>query len=1179
METPEKRVAGIALDFPATDEASSYSWPPRMPRRLRRRLLAECSKSPASVEEIEAKLRDAHLRRQQFYEKLSSKARPKQRSPSRASSSDEDLGHRLEAKLQAAEQKRLSMLAEAQMRLAKLDEIRQAAKMGVLLRQEMKREKLGSKVEFRFQQAQVNRMLILKAYKQRRATIRERSSQSLLRRMAREIKYKERVRAAINQKRAAAEKKRLRLLEAEMKRARARVLQVRNVAKSVSHQREVERKKLQDQLEDRLQRAKRQRAEYLRQRGKLRDFVKPSRSMMVEQADLLSRKLARCWRHFLKARRTTFDLAKAYNMLGINETHVDSMAFEQLAMLIESSDTIHAVKALLDRLESRLRVSGSVASANQRSNVGNIDHLLKRVATPRKRSSARVSTRGKELKKIGSSRLVAKGPAKMSRYPVRVVLCAYMILGHPDAVFSGQGEREIALAMSAREFVRELELLIKIILDGPIQSSDEESDSAMPKRWTFRTQLAAFDKAWCGYLNNFVMWKVRDAKLLEDDLVRAACQLELSMLQTCKLSTEGETGLLTHDMKAIQKQVIEDQKLLREKIQHLGGDAGIERMECSLSETRSKYFQATEEGSPSGSPMTNVFSPSSSDGSSIASNERRKLSEDVERPNRVVRSLFREDVTPLPNEFGSLSLESDGRTGTSAIQMANENEVIVNALLHEQRPILLNGFSTKSDDENLIKGKIRQAMEKAFWDGVMESIEGNDPQYDRVVQLMMEMRDEICDIAPQSWKEEITEAIDLDILSQVLKSGNLDIDYLAKILVFALATVQKLSSPANDDKQTTSHQQLLKELAEICEERNGSKNPHAIAMIKGLRFVLEQIQALKLEISQARIKMMEPILKGPAGYEYLRAAFSSRHGHPSEALTVLPAAVQWLSSLRNGVDQEWNEHTTSLSSLLSQESLSQGYMPSTTLRTGGSFLVNTNGNHTSLLHGDSGDKTGNQIQECKGERVDLLVRIGLLKLVSRVSALTHDALPETFMLNLPRLRAVQAQMQKIVVISTSILVCRQTLLSERVVTSATDMEGILSDCIQKVIELLDRVEDVGIDEIVEILSKFPVNGEEAVDTKSHQSRKVVMARMLGKSLQAGDPVFERVSHAVYLAARAVVLGGNDPIATKLAETALRPIGAVVLTPRVVEAAEVLAVAASVSVRVHGPWYGCIVDNV
>jgi len=39
-------------------------------------------------------------------------------------------------------------------------------------------------------------------------------------------------------------------------------------------------------------------------------------------------------------------------------------------------------------------------------------------------------------------------------------------------------------------------------------------------------------------------------------------------------------------------QVTEDQKLLREKVKHLGGDAGIERMESALSETRFKYFQS-----------------------------------------------------------------------------------------------------------------------------------------------------------------------------------------------------------------------------------------------------------------------------------------------------------------------------------------------------------------------------------------------------------------------------------------------------------------------------------------------------------------------------------------------------------------------------------------------------------
>lgn len=140
------------------------------------------------------------------------------------------------------------------MRLAKSDELRQAAKTGVEMRFEKERQKLGTKVESRFQQAEANRMLMLKAYSQRRATLRERSSQSLSRRMARESRYKEYVHAAIHQKRVAAEKKRLGLLEAEKKKANARVLLVRRVAKSISHQREVERRRMIDQLEDRLQR-------------------------------------------------------------------------------------------------------------------------------------------------------------------------------------------------------------------------------------------------------------------------------------------------------------------------------------------------------------------------------------------------------------------------------------------------------------------------------------------------------------------------------------------------------------------------------------------------------------------------------------------------------------------------------------------------------------------------------------------------------------------------------------------------------------------------------------------------------------------------------------------------------------------------------------------------------------
>ncbi|KAK6945625.1 T-complex 11 [Dillenia turbinata] len=1170
--SPDKqRSAGIMMEIPVT---KSLLETPRLPIRLKKRLSTE-SKSPPSVEEIEAKLRHADLRRQQYYEKLSSKARPKPRSPSRSSSSEEDLGQRLEAKLQAAEQKRLSILAKAQMRLAHLDKLRQSARTGVEMRFEEEREKLGTEVESRVQKAEANRMLLLKAYRQRRATLKERSAQSLLRRIAREIKYKERVRDAIQQKRAAAESKRLGLLEAEKKKAHARVLQVRRVAKSVYSQREADRRRMKDQLEDRLQRAKKQRAEYLRQRGRLQNAVHLNLNKMRKQGDLLSRKLARCWRRFLKQRKTTIFLAKAFDSLAINEMSVKSMPFEQLARLIESTATIQTVKALLDRLESRFIVARNFSTADTSSSLVNIDHLLKRVATPNRRTAPKSRTRKSEAKSPGSVNQIAKVPQKLPRYQVRVVLCAYMILGHPDAVFSGQGDRVTALAKAAEYFIREFELLMKIILEGPLQCSDEESNANFTRRCTFRSQLAAFDAAWCSYLNSFVVWKVKDARLLEDDLVRAACQLELSMIQTCKMTSEGETGALTHDMKAIQTQVTEDQKLLREKVQHLSGDAGIERMDSALSNTRAKYFQEKGEGSPLSSPVTHLSAKSLPNSPAVSSvsgiDVRNNVIESSERPSRVVRSLFRDDAKEvIPSASGSSSKSQLG-------SMITENELIVNEVLHEKRLFLADNIDISENDANNIKATIQKTMEKAFWDSIIESVEQDEPRYERVIELMREARDEICEMAPESWKQEIMEAIDLDILSELLRSGNLDIDYLGKILQFALVMLQKLSAPANEDEMQKTCQKLMKELAEICEARENSKKAHAIAMIKGLRFLLEQIQVLKREISRARIRLMEPLLKSHAGFDYLQNAFAGRHGSPSDSTSSLPLTLQWLSSISDGIDHEWDEHRSSVVNMgPSFGSSTHGLLPSTTLRSGGSTVVKTNG---SSISGPT-DTTGEPQPECNGEKVDLLLRLGLLKLVSGVSGLTKEVIPETLELNLSRLRTVQAEIQKIIVISTSILVLRQTLVSERLVSTPGDLENTISKCVEQLFKLLDNDQDAVIKEIIETMSKLLEDGDKSTsDGSKLLSGKEVMGRMLAKSLQTGDAVFLRVSHAVYLAARGVMLGGTGLKGRKLATIALRQVGAVLLVDRLVKAAEVLIVVATVSGSVHGSWYKFLIENM
>lgn len=1166
------------LNFPAEDGgigemASSPSSPLKLPPRLRRRLLLP--KSPITAEDIDFKLSQARLRRQKFYELLSSKARAKTRGPSWPSSQEEDLGKRLQAKLNAAEQKRLSILEKAQTRLARLDELRQAVKAGVETRFEKEKDELGAKVQLRAKRAEENRMRLLKACSQRRVARRDRATQSLMQRLIKERKYKESIYTAICRKRVAAERKRSKLLGEEKARACATILRVQRAVKSVHSRQEIQSLRLKDQMEDRLMRVKKQQAEYLQQWSSHHPVQNISK--IVQEQEHLS-KMVRCWRQFVHLRKTTFSLAKAFEALAINEESIKSMSFEQLALQIESATTIRTTKALVSRLENRYLISR--ATTGGLSSLENIDHLLKSVASTVKKGNPSTNTKEKVPKNVRSSKQAPGHPIALSRHPVRVLLCAYMILGHPDAIFNGRTEYANALAQSAASFVREFELLLRIITHGPIQTSPNESASSSPSRITFRSQLEAFDKAWCSYLLHFVEWKESDAKLLEEDLLRAASELD-SMMQSYKTTSEGHVNGPTHGMKVVQLQVTENQKLLRHKLQQASGNPGLERKETALSEMRSRYIESKDTARSLASSA--VINSSSGQAAPLdvplvsVSAGTSELSNTSQSSSQVIHASSDKDESDIGEEvISTLSFKTDpsGHLTPSALEVS-ENELLVNEILHERHHDFADSLNGRDEIHNTLKEKVRETMEKAFWDGVMDSMKDNDSDFSWILKLVREVRDELCDISPQTWKQEISESIDIDVLSQVLRSGNLDMDYFGKILEFALVTLRKLSAPAHDDEMKATHHKFLKELGEILQAEDESKTSRALAITKGLRFVLQLIQNLKREISKARMRMVEPLIKGAAGLEYLRKAFANRHGSASHAPTALPITRQWLSSVMMVAEEEWHEYVESLPAVTSNE-LSSGLPPST-LQTGGSTLVGTKiSSQTSSTADIIG---GEKLPECRGERIDLLVRLGLLKLVSEVSGLNPEVMPETLKLNLLRLRAVQSQLQKIIVISTCLLVLHQILVSENLITSPLDMEKLASRCAKQLSNLLDAVEDVGIPEIIETIIGVREDHDPLPYLEKLNERKQIMASMLGKSLQAGDSVFKRVSHAVYLAARGVVLSGSEVKGKELAKASLRRIGAALLVEDLVKAAEVIVVVAVVSCNVHRPWYEELIKNI
>uniref|UniRef100_A0A0C9RPB9 TSA: Wollemia nobilis Ref_Wollemi_Transcript_5787_2169 transcribed RNA sequence n=1 Tax=Wollemia nobilis TaxID=56998 RepID=A0A0C9RPB9_9CONI len=474
---------------------------------------------------------------------------------------------------------------------------------------------------------------------------------------------------------------------------------------------------------------------------------------------------------------------------------------------------------------------------------------------------------------------------------------------------------------------------------------------------------------------------------------------------------------------------------------------------------------------------------------------------------------------------------------TSDDDMGFLNTRIVNELLHDTSgtfPDTLLARNTSSGKLAEIQAQIKTTMEKAFWDGVVEGLARNPPDYTRVVGLVKEVRDELDALVPQSWKQELHESIDVELFSQILESGVQDVEYLAKLLDYALGLVLRLGAPARDSDTKAAHEKLVEELSGIVSGMGEKSNlSFAHALVKGLRFILEQIQVLKQDITIARIRALAPLIQGPTGVEYMQQKFTVDYGPFSMATSKLPQTVQWLAQVRETLEKERNDFNDLVEVFKNSE-------------------VRTEVNWMSMV---------------------TLVRLGCLQIASRPVAANEDNTPETMKLNIGRLRNAQNDFQRIIVIATGLLLVRQTLAEKEVPTA--DIDDVLNRAIKQMNDLLSDpvITSHRIGQLLAQLCCDAIKGDQA-DINGQ-----LMTRVLSRSLSAGDAVFARVVAAVQSSIRAVLLLGKGRDGCLLAEAALKRIGASSLIDLVVGVVDSLEVMASVSCQVHGQWYKHILSTM
>lgn len=81
-----------------------------------------------------------------------------------------------------------------------------------------------------------------------------------------------------------------------------------------------------------------------------------------------------------------------------------------------------------------------------------------------------------------------------------------------------------------------------------------------------------------------------------------------------------------------------------------------------------------------------------------------------------------------------------------------------------------------------------------------------------------------------------------DNFVKILESGSYDFEYLRHLLDYASGLILKLGAPIRDSETKAAHQSLLTGLSVSPKADGETQRAFANAMVKGLRFIFEQLQ-------------------------------------------------------------------------------------------------------------------------------------------------------------------------------------------------------------------------------------------------------------------------------------------------------------------------------------------------
>mmetsp|Transcript_4190 Transcript_4190/g.11969 ORF Transcript_4190/g.11969 Transcript_4190/m.11969 type:complete len:567 (-) Transcript_4190:25-1725(-) len=236
-------------------------------------------------------------------------------------------------------------------------------------------------------------------------------------------------------------------------------------------------------------------------------------------------------------------------------------------------------------------------------------------------------------------------------------------------------------------------------------------------------------------------------------------------------------------------------------------------------------------------------------------------------------ALRRFDDERLQGRAGDAAAKSRPQAAAAASSGGGSQSVLPGRMSNEQlaHELLLDpGFQLDGVGDNPVLARIRESFHRAFWDSLVDDLRLATPCYARVIRVLGEIRDGLCEVVGPEEARHVGELVDLEFIRGQVDQGLYSWESCSRLIASLVKVVQRTQSVRREEETAGKWRE-----AEAAMAAAGSVEERARALCGGLELVLERLNAMRIDAANARLRFISPIIMSH-GIEYERRKFDDK---------------------------------------------------------------------------------------------------------------------------------------------------------------------------------------------------------------------------------------------------------------------------------------------------------------